>query len=149
MGLRISLGHFLIRLGRFIQSLALMSMRPDDLVEFSRQTYAKQVSHWGSEEVTAEGLSPLESCLLEKVPLKKGRLLVLGVGRGRDAIPLARLGLEGQARDIRLIFPKLPGWPCFKGLIFLSFYLGACSFRPSAPRLGGNLIMLSFARRIC
>jgi hypothetical protein len=53
MGLRIRLAHFLIRLGRFIQSLALMVMRPDDLVEFSRQTYDKKdhVESWSSDEI--------------------------------------------------------------------------------------------------
>lgn len=38
---RVALGHFLVRLGRFIQSLSIMVMRPDDLVELGRQTYPK------------------------------------------------------------------------------------------------------------
>lgn len=96
---RIILGRLLLRLGRFIQSLALMSMRPDDLVEFSRQSYARDVKYWGSEATVGEGLSPLESCLLEKVPLERGRALVLGVGGGRDAIPLARRGFEVTGVD--------------------------------------------------
>ena len=96
---RIILGRFLLRLGRFIQSLALMVMRPDDVVEFSRQSYVKDVPYWGSEDTVGEGLSPLESSLLEKAPLERGRVLVLDVGGGRDAIPLARLGFEVTGVD--------------------------------------------------
>lgn len=96
---RIIIGRFLIRLGRFIQSLALMVMKPDDLVEFGRQTYARGVGGWGSDDVLAEGLSPVETALLEKIPEKQGRLLLLGVGGGREAIPLARLGFEVTGVD--------------------------------------------------
>jgi hypothetical protein len=45
----------LLRLGRFIQSLALMVMKPDDLVEFGRQTYRQDVRHWGSDDLVAPG----------------------------------------------------------------------------------------------
>lgn len=41
MSLRISLSRFLIQLGAFVQSLPVLVMRPDDLVEFSRQSYAR------------------------------------------------------------------------------------------------------------
>ena len=93
---RVALGRFLVRLGRFIQSLAVMVMKPDDLVEFNRQTYARQksVESWGREDLLNSGLDPDEINLLEKVPLKKGKLLVLGVGGGREAIPLSRMGFE-------------------------------------------------------
>jgi 2-polyprenyl-3-methyl-5-hydroxy-6-metoxy-1,4-benzoquinol methylase len=36
---------------------------------------------------------------LEQVPVKTGRLLLLGVGGGREAIPLARLGFEVTGVD--------------------------------------------------
>jgi len=93
---RVHLGRFFIRLGRFIQSLAIMVMRPDDLVEFSRQLYAsqKEISYWSSEEVLRRGLTPLESALLEQIPLKAGRALLLFAGGGRDAIALAQMGFE-------------------------------------------------------
>jgi SAM-dependent methyltransferase len=88
-------------LGRFIKSLAVMVMRPDDLVEFSRQYYAKpkELGHWSSEEVVSPGLNPLETALLERVPIRTGRLLVLLVGGGRDAIPLAKLGFAVTGMD--------------------------------------------------
>jgi 2-polyprenyl-3-methyl-5-hydroxy-6-metoxy-1,4-benzoquinol methylase len=71
-------------------------MKPDDLVEFSRETYAhpNQVEEFSKEEMVASGLSPDENTLLHQLPLKEGRMLLLGVGGGREAIPLARAGFE-------------------------------------------------------
>ena len=101
MRLRVVMGRFLVRLGGFIQSLALMVMRPDDLVEFSRQTYArpKDVESWNREELVDSGLSSDETALLEKVPLKEGQVLLLGVGGGREAISLGRIGFEVTGVD--------------------------------------------------
>lgn len=96
MSHRIDLGRFLLRLGRLVSSLALMVMRPDDLVEASRQSYAKrtQVNYWGSDEVMSKGLTPLEKMILEKINLKQGKILILGLGGGREAIPLAKMGFS-------------------------------------------------------
>jgi len=98
---RIILARFLSRLGRFISSLALMVMRPDDLVEFSRQTYAgsDQVKYWTSPETLNRGLMPMEKALLEKLNLTRGKVLVLGVGGGREAIPLAKMGFAVTGVD--------------------------------------------------
>jgi SAM-dependent methyltransferase len=101
MNLRMFLGRFLIRFGRFIQSLSIMVMRPDDLVEFSRQTYAKKknVEGWGSDDLLDSGLDPDEEELIKKVPLHEGKLLLLGVGGGREAIPLSQMGFEVTGLD--------------------------------------------------
>jgi SAM-dependent methyltransferase len=101
MSIRVSLGNFLIRLGRFIQSLALMVMRPDDLLAFNRRTYvtSAQLAYFGSGERLAQGLNPLEESLVANIPVRQGRLLLLGVGGGREAIPLARLGFEVTGVD--------------------------------------------------
>jgi 2-polyprenyl-3-methyl-5-hydroxy-6-metoxy-1,4-benzoquinol methylase len=98
---RIHFGRFLIRLGRFIQSQALMVMRPDDLVEFSRQTYAreKMVEDLGSTDLMYPVLHPDEQVLLGRLPIQGGRLLLLGVGGGREAIPLAKMGFEVTGVD--------------------------------------------------
>jgi 2-polyprenyl-3-methyl-5-hydroxy-6-metoxy-1,4-benzoquinol methylase len=98
---RVHLGRFFIRLGRFIQSLAIMVMRPDDLVEFSRQFYAsqKEIRYWSNEELLQRSLSPLELAALERIPVKTGRALVLGVGGGREAIPLHRAGFVVDGLD--------------------------------------------------
>lgn len=98
---RVSLGKFLIRLGRFISSLALMVMRPDDLVELGRQTYARseEVNFWGSDEIINKGLHPMEKMGLEKINLTQGKVLILGLGGGREAIPLAKMGFSVTGID--------------------------------------------------
>jgi SAM-dependent methyltransferase len=98
---RILFGRLLIRLGRFIQSLALMVMRPNDLVEFSRQTYAREnmVEDLGREDLAYPILHSDEQALLARLPAKEGRLLLLGVGGGREAIPLAQMGFEVTGVD--------------------------------------------------
>jgi len=98
---RIILARFLRRLGRFISSLALMVMRPDDLVEFSRQTYAEgvHVRYWASPETIDRGLMPLEKAILEKINLTQGKVLILGLGGGREAVPLAKMGFSVTGVD--------------------------------------------------
>ena len=98
---RVFFAYLLIRLGRFMQSLAVMVMRPDDLVEFSRRTYSKSkcVESWGKKDMLDSGLSSNEMDLLKKVCIKEGRLLLLGVGGGREAIPLVQKGFEVTGVD--------------------------------------------------
>jgi SAM-dependent methyltransferase len=98
---RIALARFLIRLGKFIESLAIMVMWPDDLVEFGRQMYTRphSVASWGRPDLVDRGLSPDETALLEHLPRKEGRLLLLEVGGGREAIPLARMGFDVTGVD--------------------------------------------------
>lgn len=98
---RISLARFLIRLGQKMPALALVLMRPTDLVEFSRQSYAssRAVDDWSHDRFIDEGFTRLERDLVERIPLKSGRLLQLGIGGGREAIPLARRGFEVTGVD--------------------------------------------------
>jgi SAM-dependent methyltransferase len=93
---RIFFGRFLIRFGRFIQSLAVMVMKSGDLVEFSRLAYSNPAAwkEWTRKELVDSGLSQDEKNLLSIIPVKKGRLLLLGIGGGREAIPLAKMGFE-------------------------------------------------------
>jgi SAM-dependent methyltransferase len=76
-------------------------MRPDDLVEFSRQSYGSRSSldAWDNEEANAYGLNPLEEELLNHVPQSGGRALLLGVGAGREVGPLADRNYEITAVD--------------------------------------------------
>lgn len=78
-----------------------MVMRPDDLVEFSRQMYARphNVAGWSSDDFVQQGLNPDEQKLLDKLPFKQGRLLLLDVGGGREAIPLAQSGFSVTGVD--------------------------------------------------
>jgi len=101
MRIRTALGRFLTRFGRFIQSLAVMIMKPDDLVEFSRHAYSGPgaLEEWTRRELLELGLRQEEKVLLEKIPIKKGKLLLLGLGGGREAIPLAKIGFQVTGVD--------------------------------------------------
>jgi SAM-dependent methyltransferase len=98
---RIQIARLMIRMGRFIQSAAVAVMRPADLVEFSRRHYFRpeSVRGWGDDQLINSGLSPLEQSLLGKIPVRQGHLLLLGVGGGREAIPLAKLGFAVTGVD--------------------------------------------------
>jgi len=98
---RVTLGRFLNRFGRFIQSLDIMVMRPEDLVEYTRQTYSrpKNVEAWTGKDVVDPGLSPEEKTYLNDIPQEKGSLLLLGIGGGREAIPLAKRGFKVTGID--------------------------------------------------
>lgn len=96
------MGRFLNRLGRFIQSFAVMIMRPDDLIEYSCQTYHSSgvVDSWTQKDLVDSGLIPIEEVLLKNIPLEKGSLLLLGIGGGREAIALAKKGFSVTGVDI-------------------------------------------------
>ncbi len=98
---RVSVARGLLRLGAFVQSLAVVLMKPDDLVEFSRQTYARphNVEAWAEDVIVDSGLSDHEQELLAVAPVGGGELLLLGVGGGREAIPLARMGYRVTGVD--------------------------------------------------
>jgi SAM-dependent methyltransferase len=101
MSLRIYLARFLIKLGRFVQELAVTVMRPKDLIEFSRQSYSKahEVKAWGDKKWIESGLTPEEINLLEELPIIKGKLCILGVGGGREAIYFAKKGITVTGVD--------------------------------------------------
>lgn len=101
MRIRVAIGTKIIQLGTFIQSLAVTVMRPVNLVEFSRISYSMEncVSEWSGDNIISAGLSPNEKNLVNKIPVKKGKLLLLGVGGGREAIPFAKMGFEVTGMD--------------------------------------------------
>jgi ubiquinone/menaquinone biosynthesis C-methylase UbiE len=101
MNLRLKLGYALIRLGRLLPYLAVGLMRPKDLMELNRQRYCRPgaLEDWGKEELAGDGLYPGEQEMLESIPLKSGRVLILGVGSGREAIALGRQGFEVVGLD--------------------------------------------------
>jgi len=85
-----------MRLGRFLERLPLAVLKPDDLLEFSKRRYSRpgSLEEWSSEDVLARGLNPVEQQLLAELDIKAGRVLVLGMGGGREALVLARQGHE-------------------------------------------------------
>lgn len=101
MKLRIKFGKLLISLGNVIQSLAVVVMKPDDLVEFSRQTYARpgSIASFSQTDLVLSGFNEIEENFLKKIPARHGKILIVGVGGGREAIPLARMGFEITGLD--------------------------------------------------
>jgi SAM-dependent methyltransferase len=101
MRLRIRFSRFLLRTGEFIQTLPIVIMKPDDLVEFSRQSYASpgDVESWSEDALVDSGLNAEEHDLLERISPNKGNLLLLGVGGGREAIPMAKMGFQVTGVD--------------------------------------------------
>ncbi len=99
--IRFTLGKFFIRLGKFIESWAVAVMKPDDLVEFSKQSYQASYipAYWNRPTIVDKGLEISESALFENLPLREGRLLVLGVGSGREAIVFAKKGFQVTGLD--------------------------------------------------
>jgi len=96
MNRRIKLSRNLIRLANVLKFLSLVVMKPDDLIDYTRSSYAKssEVASWSDPGVVEMGLFENETALLDRIPIRTGRLLLLGVGGGREAIPLAKEGFE-------------------------------------------------------
>ncbi|MHB8094432.1 MAG: class I SAM-dependent methyltransferase [Candidatus Aminicenantales bacterium] len=95
------MGKALIRTGYFFQSLALVVMKPRDLVEFTRMTYStdEDIEGWSDKTLIDSGLNADEEAMWENVRPKEGRVLVLGVGGGREAIALAKRGFQVTGID--------------------------------------------------
>ncbi|MEW6531602.1 MAG: class I SAM-dependent methyltransferase [Thermodesulfobacteriota bacterium] len=98
---RPTVGRFLLKVGGFIQSLALVVMKPEDLIAFSRETYARPdvIDGWSRLDMFAAGLSSEERAALDKLPVESGKLLLLGLGGGREAMELARRGFQVSGVD--------------------------------------------------
>lgn len=76
-------------------------MKPSDLIEFSRQTYDKpgDVDAWAEDSLVDSGLTNDEKVLIDAIPIKVGKLLLLGIGGGREAIPFSQMGFEVTGVD--------------------------------------------------
>lgn len=98
---RIRLALALLRLGAFVKSLALVVMKPSDLIQFSRRSYAtsSSIDSWTRRRRVDSGLTPLEEDAVRRIPFRECRLLLLGLGGGREALALARLGFEVTGVD--------------------------------------------------
>ena len=98
---RVVIARFLLRAGRFLQSLPVAIMRPKDLIAYSRHVYSQphMVRMYSEPSCVESGLSPQEKELVHHLPSPPGRILLMGSGGGRDAIGLARLGFEVTALD--------------------------------------------------
>jgi SAM-dependent methyltransferase len=101
MRYNIALARRLIRLGAQIQASAVLVMSADDLIEFNRQQYTKAncVEGWSSDDVINNGLSENEKKLFENIQLRSGRILLLALGGGREAIYFAKMGFSVTGVD--------------------------------------------------
>ncbi len=71
------------------------------MIELARISYAKPdlVEEWSAPQFVDGGLNGDEVHLLEKMPVRTGRLLLLGIGGGREAIAFAQKGFDVTGVD--------------------------------------------------
>lgn len=93
---RVTIARLLIQSGRLIESLAIMVMRPDDLVELGRRTYKSPtcIRGFSVDSMESPVLTENERAMLLSLPHQDGKLLLLGIGGGREVAPLAQHGYE-------------------------------------------------------
>ncbi len=101
MSAHLFLGRLFLRAGAFLRSMAIMTMRPDDLIRLSRDMYRQpgDVAEWAGDSLVGAGLMEYEKALLGRLPASGGRLLLLGVGGGREVVPLAEAGFSVTGVD--------------------------------------------------
>ena len=99
--MRVHIAKALIRAANFMKSLVVVLLPPQELIEFSRKTYEreKEIECWGSEKLINDGLSEMEKMIVENLPVSSGKMLILGLGGGREAIPLAKMGFQVTGVD--------------------------------------------------
>jgi len=78
-----------------------MVMKPRDAIDFTKHNYStpKTLEIWNRTGYLERGLNADEMLYLEKIPEKKGKLLLLGLGGGREAVPLAEMGFDVTGID--------------------------------------------------
>lgn len=96
---RISLARFLLRAGEFVRTLPVVVLRPADMVEWSRQGYERGSRAFATANDVDAGLTRDELESWERVPVRAGRVLILGGGGGREAIFFAQQGWHVAAVD--------------------------------------------------
>lgn len=101
MSFRTRLGRFFLILGSYLESLPVVVMKPDDLIEFGRLVYKKMqyIDQFSDNALIDEGLSPEEEDLFHSIQIKSGELLLLGVGGGREAVFFAQQGFNVTGID--------------------------------------------------
>lgn len=101
MNARAGFSRILFRLARWLRLLPVFLMRPQDLISFTRSLYSSptHVNGWTAPQLVDRGLNYDEAHLLGQIPVQTGRLLLLGGGGGREAIPMAQKGFEVTAVD--------------------------------------------------
>ncbi len=96
---RVALALRLRRGGPHLRALALGILKPADLVEISRVRNTDGADAWSNASLVDVGLHAYEEAYVDAVGRREGRLLLLGVGGGREAIPLAKMGFDVTGTD--------------------------------------------------
>ena len=101
MLLKINAAKFLVKLGDFFQELPIFILQPKDLIHLGRISYSKtsSIALWADRDFIDSGLFPNEIELFDALPTKKGNLLLLGMGGGREAIFFAKAGFRVTGVD--------------------------------------------------
>ena len=101
MSVRLSFGRFLIKLGKFVESLAISFMRSDDLMEFnqSANSTTKALFMFADPDWVNSGLRVEEKELLKQVPVQNGNLLLFGLEGGRKALIFDKAGFKVSGID--------------------------------------------------
>jgi len=91
----------MIRFGAFLQQIPVFLLPPGQLRNFGHKSYSRTsaVSFWTNHDFVSSGLTPGEAELLAHLPQTRGDLLLLGLGGGREAIPLAKEGFRVTGVD--------------------------------------------------
>ncbi|MCK5221982.1 MAG: class I SAM-dependent methyltransferase, partial [Candidatus Aminicenantes bacterium] len=76
-------------------------MKPEDLIEFGKISYSKHkaVSAFSNRDLLNDGLNVEETEMIRITGLTTGKVLVMGVGGGREAIALSKLGFRVTGTD--------------------------------------------------
>ncbi|MFO7981280.1 MAG: class I SAM-dependent methyltransferase [Candidatus Aminicenantes bacterium] len=101
MKIRILLVKFFLRLSRFLSDTPVLILNPNQIIEYQKINYRKKniIRSWCDPKVLELGLSDEEKKGIDDIPFKEGSLLLLGVGGGREAIPLAKMGFQVTGVD--------------------------------------------------
>jgi len=94
--LRIKISLFLNKAGKFLQEFPIFFLKPSQLKKISGKSYGTPASIdlWTGKDFIDMGLFPGEKELFELLPRKKGDLLLLGIGGGREALVLGKSGFK-------------------------------------------------------
>ena len=97
---RITLACSLLRLSALRHDLPVVVMRPADMGEWARVKYDRNSATWNTLNNPDAGLTQEEQTQWERVSQRAGRMLILGGGRGREAVFFVRQGWQVTALDI-------------------------------------------------
>ena len=94
--MRIPIVIFINKLGKFLQNSPVFLLRSSQLKKVSKQSYntTNSTEFWGHKNFVSQGFFPGENEIFKLMNKKRGDLLLLGIGGGREAIVLGKAGFN-------------------------------------------------------